>query len=359
MRDAAFFLIVDDHYLGLGRAVARRLVRLWQIDCHVFLENGGPRQQDDLGEDGVFLQRNLLKGLRPEGLPSTRNWPPIVYDRIFAPAFLTGYRRLIYLDADIYPCFAMPELLKIPLPGGIGAVQDTAAITAPPHLARMDAETWRRSIGLESGRYFNSGMLLIDPEIWQRTDYAAELRSYMAIYGAGVRMPDQDFLNAHFQGRWTELSPRCNFQKALFNYGYEKVFPPVFLHFSSFQKPWLKPDHIDSPHGQFFSVYQEMFAQAGVDHCLYLQKNPESALRKWRTSTRHTLSRWGVVTGKEKRQRREWDEKAALMFQSFAEDGVAHHYADMDFQLVEMPRPRISFDGRYLRRALEVSYDRI
>lgn len=355
----AFYITVDDGYSGIGLAQARRLQKLWQIDVHVFIEGSGGVEKDAVGKDGVFVHRNLMRGLIPDNLPSTKSWPRIVYGRIFAPYVMPHYDRLIYIDADVFPLCAGFSVLEMDLPGGIAAVQDGSTIGGAPHSAGLSQDAWRGNIGLEAERYFNAGVLVIDHAAWIATDFTAALTRFMDRYGSHARMQDQDFLNHHFQGRWTELSPRFNLQKAHFNYGYENLFPPVFLHFSSFQKPWLKPDHPDSVHGQFFPVYQEMFAQAGIDYRDYMQKKPESAARKLRTRIRHHLSKMGMETGKEKRQRKEWQAKSQAMFRQIAEDGALHRYADMDFILTEKPQPRLSFDGRYLRRALEVSYDRI
>lgn len=351
---AAFYIIVDDKYLGLGVALARRLAGLWRLDAHVFLENGGAREEAMRGDDQVFLHRNLLQGMRPEGLPSTHNWPAIVYDRIFAPGLLTQYERLIYLDADIYPTVAAPELLNVPLPTGLAAVHDTAAVGASPRAAGSDRDAWRQAIGLRSERYFNSGMLLIDPKIWAGTDFIGAMRDFFGRFGAGVHMPDQDFLNHHFQDRWTELSPRFNFQKALFNYGYEAVFDPVFIHFSSFQKPWLKPDCAESPHGQFYPVYQRMMSEAEVDPQAYRGARRDSALRRLRRHIRSGLSDLGLRTGKERRQAAEWQRRAVALCEGFRLDAAAGRYADLDFAVTDMPRPRLSFDGQYLRRPLDV-----
>ena len=351
----AFYITVDDGYSGIGLAQARRLQRLWQIDVHVFIEGAGGVENDQVGTDGVFVHRNLMRDLIPDNLPSTKSWPRIVYGRIFAPYVMPQYDRLIYIDADVYPLCAVPSVLEIDLPGGIAAVQDGATIGGAPHGAGGTREAWRENIGLQAERYFNAGVMLIDHARWIATDFTKDLTRFMERYGASARMQDQDFLNHHFQGVWTELSPRFNFQKAHFNYGYEQVFAPVFLHFSSFQKPWLKPDHPDTVHGQFFPIYQVMFAQAGVDYRDYMQKKPEGAVRKLRTKIRHHLSRMGVTTSKEKRQRREWTDKSARMFQQFAQDASQDRYADIQFALTDMPQPVLGFDGRYLRRRLDVT----
>ena len=123
---SAFYITVDDGYLGIGLAQARRLRALWQIDVHVFIEGAGGVQRDEQGAGGVFVHRNLMRDLIPQGLPSTESWPRIVYGRIFAPYLLPQYDRLIYLDADIFPMVAAPELLQIELPGGLAAVQDAS-----------------------------------------------------------------------------------------------------------------------------------------------------------------------------------------------------------------------------------------
>lgn len=353
----AFYITVDDGYFGIGLAQARRLRKLWQIDVHVFVEGAGGVERDSSGNDGIFLHRNLMQGLIPDDLPSTKNWPRIVYGRIFAPYVMPQYDRLIYIDADVFPLTAAPAVLGMDLPGGIAAVQDGSTIGGAPHSVGLSRDAWRRGIGLESTRYFNAGVMLIDHATWIATDFRSALVQFMETYGAQAKMQDQDFLNHHFQGRWRELSPRFNFQKAHFNYGYEPLFPPVFLHFSSFQKPWLKPDHPDSVHGQFFPIYQEMFAQAGIDYRDYLKKRRESAVRRLRTDIRYRLSMLGVKTSKEARQRKEWQVKSQAIFEQFCDDGRAQRYADMGFALTQKPEPQLSFDGRYLRRALDVSYD--
>ncbi len=355
----AFYITVDDGYLGIGLAQAKRLRSLWGIDVHVFIEGQGEVARDELGQNGVFVHRNLMRDTIPSDLPSTKSWPRIVYCRIFAPYLLAQYDRLIYIDADVFPMVADPFILSVDLPHGLAAVQDGSTIGCAPHTAGLSRDEWRAGIGLKSQRYFNAGILVLDQKPWCSIDFAQPLTQFMQRYGASARMQDQDFLNHHFQGRWVELSPRFNYQKALFNYGLEQVFKPVFLHFSSFQKPWFKPDHPDSVQGQFFPVYQRMFQAAGISGEDYLTSKPENPIRKLRTALRYRLSEWGIKTDKENRQRKEWARKSENIFEGIQQDGQQGRYADLAFDLPERPIPKLSFDGRYMRRALIAEFDPI
>ncbi|WBU64213.1 glycosyltransferase family 8 protein [Paracoccus aerodenitrificans] len=355
---SAFYITVDDRYLGIGQAQARRLHALWGIDVHVFVEGEGGKFRDENGRDGVFLHRNLMDDLIPQGLPATESWPRIVYGRIFAPYLLPQYDRLIYLDADIFPMVRADELLGLALPGGLAAVQDAASIgSAPRSAGGLDRAAWLRSIGVQGARYFNAGVMMLDRQAWASVDFGAELLAFMTRYGDAAHTQDQDFLNCYFQGRWTEISPRFNFQKAHFNYGYEQVFPPVFLHFSSFEKPWLQEAAPDTVHGQFFRPYQQMMGAAGVDYRQYLRPRRQSVMRRLRGGMRKWLTQRGIRTGKERRQWQEWRQKSDALYQGFRDDAAAGRYRDMDFLLDRRPEPELSFDGSYLRRSLDVSFD--
>ncbi len=325
------------------------------MDVHVFVEGAGEVARDEVGQRGVFLHRNLLSGMIPDRLPASERWPRITYARIFAPCLLASYDRLIYLDADIYPTVAAPELLRIALPGGLGVVQDAATIGAGPRGISRRRSDWLAGIGLQTDRYFNSGMLLIDRAAWIANDFSDALVSFMSSYGDRVFAPDQDFLNHHFQNRWTELSPRFNYQKAHFNYGYEALFQPVFLHFSSQEKPWHRETKADTAHSQFFAPYRDMLEAEGIDHRKFMRSRRESTVRMLRGQLRSWLTRLGARTGKERRQRQDWQRRADWLYRAFQEDAAANRYADMTFTLRGQPRPALSFDGTHLGRELDIA----
>ncbi len=196
---------------------------------------------------------------------------------------------------------------------------------------------------------------MIDQLLWNRIDFPDALNHFVETFGSAVRMPDQDFLNWQFQDRWTECSPRFNFQKGLFNYGYEQWFSPVFLHFSSFQKPWLKPDCVDSVQGQFHEPFRDLVRQAAYDPDVLSRRSRESWPRRGRKAIRKAMSSAGMPVGRERRLRYEWQTRADLIYEGFVEDLEMGRYADMPLTAlpdVEKPRPALTFDGQYLRRRL-------
>lgn len=201
---------------------------------------------------------------------------------------------------------------------------------------------------------------MIDQILWNRINFPDALKRFVATFGAAVRMPDQDFLNWHFQDRWTEFSPRFNFQKGLFNYGYEQWFPPVFLHFSSFQKPWLKPDCMNSVQGQFHERFRDLVRHAAYDPDVLLRRTRESWPRRCRKVIRKAMSSAGMPVGKERRLRHVWQTRADLIYDGFVEDLEMGRYADMRVTAprdTEKPRPALTFDGQYLRRGLTLEGD--
>ena len=100
-----------------------------------------------------------------------------------------------------------------------------------------------------------------------------------------------------------------------------------------------------------------MFAAAGVDHRDYMRgPRRQNAVRKLRGQMRDWLTRQGIRTRKERRQWQEWQRKSDGMFLGFQADAQANRYADMRFTLTDKPRPDLSFDGSYLRRALDISW---
>jgi lipopolysaccharide biosynthesis glycosyltransferase len=157
--------------------------------------------------------------------------------------------RVLYLDADMLVRRSLEELWSTDLEGAsIGAVADIAL--------PMGHE------GVPRGRYFNAGMLLIDVARARMHLPKLEARAHEL---KDSRLLDQDALNVHFAGDWTEVSPGWNAQ-GLGTYAeaadkdalaLEDLKDPAIVHFTGpvhpklvqVLNPWVQPYYTAKPWG--------------------------------------------------------------------------------------------------------------
>lgn len=250
--DCAIVLCADRAYFPPAYALAASLAR-------------GPAGRNDiyvLTEAGAHLQRlppDLpFKVLMPEFIGRLPNvperWHPFTqfaYLRLFIPGIIQGYRRILYLDCDIRIDGALEPLLALDMRGAtIAAIDDVCTYFKSPvkdrivGLEKLRGE--RQTLGLDpKDPYFNSGVLLIDCERWQRermTDIAMHCMERLRAF-------DQDVLNVIFRNTWLPLSPRWNFPIQAFETDVETIIKPAVYH--NFLKPW-KFDEANRREAVFF-----------------------------------------------------------------------------------------------------------
>lgn len=148
-------------------------------------------------------------------------------------------RRALYLDCDIVVNADIEELFQIDLEGHpVGAVQNLGC-------------TPGKRLGIESSKYFNSGVLLIDLALWREQKIGEKALNYMRHNSSLLQYPDQDGLNAILHNDWKRLPLRWNQQPAIYSMlnkqhrGSERqqefleaVQQPAIIHFLSNNKPW-------------------------------------------------------------------------------------------------------------------------
>ncbi|HEY0209012.1 glycosyltransferase family 8 protein [Acerihabitans sp.] len=163
---------------------------------------------------------------------------------------LTGFTRLVLLDADMLALQNMDELFELPLrAGGIAACH--ACRCNPNHIATYPASwvpancyyTYGDSparLPAEFSPYFNSGIIVLTPD---ETTYAELAGRVAAITDlAAFPFPEQDLLNAYFQGRWQALPYGYNALKTLAVHHADlwDIKQVKNLHFI-LDKPWQYP----------------------------------------------------------------------------------------------------------------------
>jgi lipopolysaccharide biosynthesis glycosyltransferase len=294
----AYYFVVNETLAEFATAQAVRINRLTGTDIHIFIEGRceGTRFKA-FDSPSIHYHYDRLSKCLPPGVPVSKRFPGIVYLRIFAPRLLTHYRRLVYLDADVF--FLRPDdaIWEVDLPHGVGAVHDMHMIGDLTPQRDKPKDEWLADLGIRSARYFNTGVLVIDPLKWGEIDFESRLSDFVSDYRQHIRFMDQDFLNHHFQSRWTELSPRFNFQYQMLGRGYALSLRPSLVHFNAPDRPWLNGwmSHHMAVGRTFRKLYESALRDAGYSiEKYYRPRSPWFTFRRLPAHCRRIVSKLGV-----------------------------------------------------------------
>ena len=158
------------------------------------------------------------------------------YLRLALPAAFAGeYRRILYLDADVF------------VQGGDFAALMDVDIGAHPLAAVRDNMQWRtpgrlvpsyKRLGLSATPVFNSGVLLIDVAAFNGQDVLDRCLAFARSHPPERIGLDQDLLNAVLHGGWAEISPVWNWQYTWASRLFEAMADAHVVHFIGPKKPW-------------------------------------------------------------------------------------------------------------------------
>ncbi len=176
--------------------------------------------------------------------------PRSAWARIFIPDLIPHATRALYVDIDILVCDDCAPLFEVDMQGAaIGAVYESASSEENRANQRLD-------IPVNYPGYFNSGVLLMDLEVFRRDHLSERVMQFAADYSDKLEAKDQDALNAALYQRVFRLHPRWNwhdghtrrFLKANPDNRMWKSYEPRevveaslypgILHFIGFHKPW-------------------------------------------------------------------------------------------------------------------------
>ena len=145
------------------------------------------------------------------------------YRYLFAEMLPPEITKILYLDADIICKGDLLPLWQTDLQGRVlGAVRDWGE----------DRSCGR--IGLKNGRYFNSGVLLMDLVKWRQQKLFQWLEQ---VGNTKILWGDQDALNGVIDGDFVELPKKYNC--IIINNTLLKAAPEdVIVHYIDYIKPW-------------------------------------------------------------------------------------------------------------------------
>ncbi|MDA4846745.1 glycosyltransferase family 8 protein [Hoeflea poritis] len=149
--------------------------------------------------------------------------------------------RIVYLDTDLVVAAPITELYDTRLKGNIAA-----AVLNPGH-AHLETH------GVGEDAYFNSGVLLIDLDLWRQNDVDRQLQSFLTSHPESCRYFDQCALNVALRGKVLALDNRWNVMGSLKDASH---FTSVsIIHYSGDVKPWRNPE--SHPYGIFYCNYSK------------------------------------------------------------------------------------------------------
>ena len=106
-------------------------------------------------------------------------------------------------------------------------------IFARLHWGKIESES-NQAILNSKGKYFNTGVLLINSQLWHQEQITQNLFSIMPNYtDYGFEWADQCVLNYYFRGEYGQINSRYNSIPEEFNNKYTRI-----LHFAGSHKPW-------------------------------------------------------------------------------------------------------------------------
>lgn len=170
------------------------------------------------------------------GLPSSTQWPNVVYGRLLLGNLLpVEVRRVIYLDCDMLVRDPIEGLFETDMQSfPLAAVRDSIS----PFIIGKRDMAQNRDLFEYADPYFNSGMLLIDLDAWREFDMREKVKA-IAERGIMNRLYyDQDMLNLIFHNNWLALDWRWNTIDA---HPAHEGMNPAILHFTGVNKPWALP----------------------------------------------------------------------------------------------------------------------
>lgn len=283
----------DDRYAPHLAAAIHSLLQ-WnrgRVSLHVITGSVSDETREGLQKVASGFSAPLQFHVVPEGafegLALPRYVSKAAYYRLMIPDLIAG-RRALYLDCDLVVNAPLDSLFAADLRGhGLAAVEDAHSVVEPFH----------ERLGMREGaRYFNSGVMLMDLDVWRTSGWRTLVGEVVGKRPHAIRYADQCGLNAVVNGDWSPLAPKWNQQTLMHEWtrdelaGYctpdavdEALRSPAVVHFTGPSKPW----HADNVHPMRALYWRHRAATPFSP-----RRPPFSARRLVKLATPRAVKRW-------------------------------------------------------------------
>jgi lipopolysaccharide biosynthesis glycosyltransferase len=262
---------IDDNYLGpflvmlysAWKSSSQRFELIVGFNSSTLSTSSRSLIQDSANALGVsveFVEVNVPAEISSEGHIS-----PSAFIRLLLADILE--ETFVWLDSDLVCEEGWEELLSLKV-----ASPNIILYAAYDPIANIEWEKSNNaSVRNSKGRYFNSGVMVLDAKAWSRLGFPAKWRSLIKKYGDyNFQWADQCVINYLATQNFMPLRQELNFQEQVRNMQLKCV--ASIRHFSGPIKPW----HYKSI-GPL--VWSGPFSQKSVRRYLELQSNFQSLIR--------------------------------------------------------------------------------
>ena len=183
----------------------------------------------------------------------------MMFARLLLSSVLPDLDKIIYLDCDIVVLKDLQSLWNLDI--------SDVAVAMAPDLTFEDKKSLNR-LGMTSGYYLNSGVILMNLDYWRKHDVQNRIFSYILEKGDKLIYNDQDALNSILQNEHEELHIKYNFSYYYFHrligvLYKEKIHEiieardnPIIFHYFGPLKPWSLGAYL--PGKELFIKYQKL-----------------------------------------------------------------------------------------------------
>ncbi|OCG07696.1 hypothetical protein A9G13_05640 [Gilliamella sp. wkB178] len=209
-----------------------------EIHFHLFTHNISEENRQKfalISADKIAITEYIINDQFQIDHKNTEQFPIAACVRLIAPIVLKNTaERLLYIDSDTLCLKHLDILLDIPLDNIV-----VAAVADAPYMQESQCSKY----GIVKGAYFNSGVMLININLWCQKDVTSKT---LQILNSGEKFnyPDQDVLNIVVGNQRKILERKYNNLLGLSPYGNEDSNVPedtVFIHYITKNKPWHQP----------------------------------------------------------------------------------------------------------------------
>ena len=182
-----------------------------------------------------------------------------IYYRLFIEDYLPkNIDFILYVDADAY--FIKDYSYK--LNNEIARLKKAQTVISAQ--TGIDVDEGGNRLNLESGKYLNSGILLINYQLWIKNNCTSHFSRMLNEREVDFEWHDQDILSIFFDGNYEELDESLNFniygKQRLDSDLYEKIENKgIIVHYSGKFKPWSPKGVFAADSAYYYKIYRKLF----------------------------------------------------------------------------------------------------